>query len=442
MADRTFWKNFASCYVKDSTYWFFPKASTVDSLEFKKKFEVFNSFEGKIWDGEVQSLILSRLKKKGLSDAGSAYPRMLKRVFEVMALCSIESDSPIKITKIGKQFLNEDGLGDVLDKAIWRYQLPNPVNSSDATRGIKIHPHAFLLNVMLRTGLEISSDEYCLFISRAKSHSDLEKTVEIIISWRKLSVAEKIDVKARLRSPIYTTVLQNRSYAFAFHNCDKNIIKAPGSLKIGAGSLKKTTDRLDRFTNRAPLYYFKTEQDYINFLSITPEDKTPEEELDYYVDISDVENATKAFSNLPDDFKKGKTEEEFKREQLLEKDLEDFLEKNMHLIEPGLKFKKRQYQTPTGPLDLLGIASNGDLVVVELKKDRASDRVFGQISRYIGGLMEDKAYKKFNVRGYIICREIDHKLSLASKVSRENTLSLRIFSAIITDGRISWVKIS
>ena len=437
-----FWKDFISRYKHDNTYWFFPKASTVDTEEFRQRFRIFDLFEGDVWNSELQTIVLKELREEKLSNAGLAYPRMLKRVFEVMGLCSVELEEPIAITNTGRQFLQENGINsDVLDGAIWRYQLPNPLNQSDATKSISLHPHAFLVDVLLKTSSEISADEYCLFISRAKDILDVERVVSEIQAWRELYDVERADIKSQLRDSIYPTIVQNRSYAFAFHNCDLDLQKGAGNIFIPSGNFAKVERRLADFRKRAPLYKFSTDQGYINFLASEPERKTPEEELDYYIDISDVENAVRAFAKLPSEFKKGKTEKEFREQQLLEKDLEDFLELNMDLIEPGLRLIERQYQTRTGPLDLLGVAENGDLVVVELKKDRASDKVFGQISRYIGGLIEELEKEDIGIRGYIVCRSIDERLVLASKVARKDVLLLRTFSARYVDGVVDWVEI-
>lgn len=51
-----------------------------------------------------------------------------------------------------------------------------------------------------------------------------------------------------------------------------------------------------------------------------------------------------------------------------EKDLEDLLVAKPDLLEPGLTLVGRQTRTKGGPLDLLGVDSNGRLVVYELKR--------------------------------------------------------------------------
>lgn len=441
MVPEEFWDAFVEEYSSSEVYWFFPKGSTVDTDQFREKFRVFDLFEGMVWRPDLHGEILRELRSEGLSSAGAALPRMIKRVFEVMGLCIVESDQPIRITKIGKRFLDEDsGPSKVLDRSIWRYQLPTPVNDSDVTHGIALHPHPFLIEVLLRSMLEISAEEYALFVARSMKPEDVEKSVERIAAWRDLKENKRRAIRTRLSGTVLQTIERNRSYAFAFHNCDLAIDKVGQTLSVRHANVAALERRLELFKQRAPLYRFETDKDYVEFIASEPETKTPLEELEHYVDVSDVENAVRAFKKLPDEFRAGQSVEDFEKEQFLEKDLEYFLSKNMELIEPGLVFKSRQYQTSTGPLDLLGVAANGDLVVIELKKGRASDKVFGQIARYMGSMMNAAETGQF-VRGFIVAREIDQKLVLASRISAENRLKALVFELEDSDGKERWVRI-
>ena len=77
----------------------------------------------------------------------------------------------------------------------------------------------------------------------------------------------------------------------------------------------------------------------------------------------------------------------------MEKHLEDFLVKNWSQTELGRDYDiyaedgelvGQQYPSDTGPLDILAVSKDKrTLLVVELKKGRASDHVVGQITRYI-----------------------------------------------------------
>jgi len=106
-----------------------------------------------------------------------------------------------------------------------------------------------------------------------------------------------------------------------------------------------------------------------------------------------------------------------------EKMLEDFLELNLNLLEKGLKLIQRQYPTLIGPIDILAIDSKKHYVVIELKKGKASDKVMGQLHRYIGYIEEEKSKGKY-VRGTIVSQGIDNKLKYAFKASKNPHLQL------------------
>ncbi len=111
----------------------------------------------------------------------------------------------------------------------------------------------------------------------------------------------------------------------------------------------------------------------------------------------------------------------------LEKHLEDFLVANWsqtllgktHDIytEDG-EMIGQQYPSDTGPLDVLAISKDGkELLVVELKRGRASDSVVGQIQRYMGYVQSELAEEGQAVRGVIIALEADRRIEQALKVA-------------------------
>ncbi len=101
----------------------------------------------------------------------------------------------------------------------------------------------------------------------------------------------------------------------------------------------------------------------------------------------------------------------------LEKHLEDFLVKNWRQTDFGKEYDiyeedgelvGQQYPSDTGPLDILAIRKDKkELLVVELKKGRASDHVVGQVQRYMGYVLQELAEEGQTVRGVIIALE-DH----------------------------------
>jgi len=110
----------------------------------------------------------------------------------------------------------------------------------------------------------------------------------------------------------------------------------------------------------------------------------------------------------------------------LEKHLEEFLVQNWNqtllgkhydIYEDG-EFFGQQYQTDTGAIDILAISKDKKtLLVVELKKGRASDNVVGQIQRYMGYVKEELAEANQTVRGVIIALEDDIRIKRALSVA-------------------------
>ena len=111
----------------------------------------------------------------------------------------------------------------------------------------------------------------------------------------------------------------------------------------------------------------------------------------------------------------------------LEKHLEDFLVANWSQTELGRDWdiyeedgevRGQQYPTDTGPIDILAISKDkARLLVVELKKGRASDAVVGQIQRYMGYVKEELAESGQSVEGVIIALEDDLRIKRALVVA-------------------------
>lgn len=78
----------------------------------------------------------------------------------------------------------------------------------------------------------------------------------------------------------------------------------------------------------------------------------------------------------------------------------------------------QQYPSDTGPIDILAISKDKkELLVVELKKGRASDNVVGQIQRYMGFVQEELVENGQTVKGDIIALENDKRIKRALAVA-------------------------
>jgi len=107
----------------------------------------------------------------------------------------------------------------------------------------------------------------------------------------------------------------------------------------------------------------------------------------------------------------------------MENHLEAFLAANWNQTELSKVFSiyeeegepvGQQYATDAGPIDILAISKDRKrLLVVELKRGRASDVVVGQVLRYMGYIKEEIAEPDQSVEGVIIALEDDQKLRWA-----------------------------
>ena len=110
----------------------------------------------------------------------------------------------------------------------------------------------------------------------------------------------------------------------------------------------------------------------------------------------------------------------------MEKHLEDFLVQNWVHTELGKEYDiysedgepvGQQYETDTGPMDILAVRKDKkELLVVELKKGRASDAVVGQVLRYMGYVQQVLAETDQVVKGAIIALDDDQRIKRALSV--------------------------
>lgn len=111
----------------------------------------------------------------------------------------------------------------------------------------------------------------------------------------------------------------------------------------------------------------------------------------------------------------------------LEEHLEAFLVQNWAQTELGKQYDiyeedgervGQQYLTDTGPMDILAVSKDRTtLLVVELKKGRASDAVVGQSLRYMSYVQDELAEENQTVRGIIIALEDDQRIRRALKMT-------------------------
>ena len=94
-----------------------------------------------------------------------------------------------------------------------------------------------------------------------------------------------------------------------------------------------------------------------------------------------------------------------------------------------------EYNTKNaGKIDLLCVNKLGDFVVLEIKRDSTSDKVVGQIQRYMGWVKENLAENK-NVYGIIIMRKQDDDdpqfINLKYAIKANPNISLKFYQMSI-----------
>ena len=91
-----------------------------------------------------------------------------------------------------------------------------------------------------------------------------------------------------------------------------------------------------------------------------------------------------------------------------------FLSKDFAIYEEDGELVGQQFATDAGPIDVLAVSRDKKrLLVVELKRGRASDVVVGQVLRYMGFVKEQIAEEDQLVEGAIIALDDDQKLRWA-----------------------------
>jgi hypothetical protein len=89
--------------------------------------------------------------------------------------------------------------------------------------------------------------------------------------------------------------------------------------------------------------------------------------------------------------------------EVIEKDLERFIENNPNLIVEALKSMRRQLDTPVGRIDLLLEGKKGNLIVVELKLNRIGRGAINQLRRYMNWVRRETNKE---VAGVIVCKGV------------------------------------
>lgn len=423
------WKRFVREYGMNLAYWYQPKglAVTVDSVE--ARLRILKEFEHKGAWRDLQSGFIKRLKEEGVSKAedewesgGAPLARMLKQVMAVLGLAWVDPDDQVEITEAGNRFLDTRD-GAVLARQALRYQFWNPAITSRQHGAIRLHPLPFLVRLLHAVGGTLTRTEYRLFASKARAIGDVDKVAELIDEFRALAAEEQRElvfqcdsykIAGARRGSIYNTIKLNEAYALKMWTLSDLIEVGPDhSLKLKRirGDAR---DYLEHYAVHGAYIVFADEKEFLAWMGDPQAVPNQETALDVYVSRNDIEAAAATAKNLGASPKEVRS---FKRMLISEKTLEDNIEKNLEdfgkRIGHVLELVGRQFPTTVGPIDLLARdKKTGQYVVIELKKGRSADKVFGQLSRYMGWVKKNLA-NGGEVVGSIVASKIDDKLRSA-----------------------------
>lgn len=435
------WDQFVKDYKADRRFQFFPHASSIASNRWVDAVRVLAGFEGVKWS---EQQVMAALRKAKLTTGKTAIAREIRIAMQNMGFC-LYSGQRLWMTPTGKAFIEEGAdCTAMMEKLLWRYHLDNPVN--EGAVGFDLFPHATLLEILLALAdHRVTRDEFVLLVGRCRSAAAVPQMVELITEWRKLTRNQQDAVIGAVGKSEFEKRVTDTSYVLGFHATASYLarfidVRGRKGIALSAGSEQGVADRLAAHRAAAVVIDFAEPADFIAYHGDPEAEFDAMANVEYLLDTSQWTKALAAFKKLPATLRGGKTEAEFEREVFLEKDLEDYLIEHPELIEAGLKLVDRQCRIEVGAIDMLCRAANGDQVVIELKKVRASDKVFGQICRYIGCIRAHHAKGGKAVRGYIIGSAIDEKLRYAASVAPQGTVRLKTFrrdpanAAIFIDG--------
>ena len=422
----TKWKRFIANYANDHAYWYQPKGLAVTLAAVEERLVPLVRFEGTRPWRECQADYVKQLNRLGVSQAkGAALGRMLKQVLGTLGLAWVDPNDLVEITPAGRRFLESENKAAVLATQSRRYQFWNPSIGGGVHRSIQLHPVPFLVRLLQSIDDGITPTEYALFVAKAKRKNDLDKVIDHVEAFRELSSAAQAEIVRSCkayqiggtkRRSLLNTVTLDRSYAMRMWQLSELFeVASDYRLSLRKGAIRgEVRDWIEDYAANGTYIAFETEKAFFAWMGDPDAKPDRQTALEIYTERGDVDAATavkKSMGASASDLKR------FRAVLLSEKMLEDTIEANFasfaSFIKQPLTFIDRQYETTVGPIDILARdKKTGEYVVIELKKGRSADKVFGQLSRYMGWVKKNLA-KGASVRGIIVGSSIDAKLVAA-----------------------------
>ena len=233
----------------------------------------------------------------------------------------------------------------------------------------------------------------------------------------KAPIVDRVDRFIDLKGVGIMTVSQflclfdHRKYAF-FASFMKDVFDE--ILSIDEAQLEEAKNQAKREFGIATEKYHTRTEDYFKYFTILREIKNVLS-LESYLQVQNL--LWRIYYYAPSE--EAEEEEAISKKEeipeILEAPLREFIARNLETIEKGLKLIQTKYRTKqgVGEIDILCKDAKGKYVVIEVKRWKDSDKVVGQILRYMGAIKEEKASEP---RGIIILNQEDKRLNYAASI--------------------------
>ena len=405
---------------------------------------------GRVWNFDSQQEFANSVKPG--SDA--AWARELKTLFNLLGSAWVTSNNKIQFTDVGWELLQSSDIGPLklLERQVRTYQLGNPQLSSRLTGNITIIPHYVLLRFLQYSyPTPISINEFILFVMKVQSHTEIPVFNNLLSLYRSLTDSTREWFRKTIDSNYFQTMGRVSSYAASFLTLPRYLKYAEGQISIAnPDEVRRVLSWYDQGHNAH--IAFESPKDWFSHyggLDTTPNLLVA---ADYHRKMGNVEEAVVVYREA---LQKGiaplnDSAEDYRCRIYGEAAIENWLIEHLERIESGLVFVDRQFETNSaGRIDILAQDKHDSYVVVELKRDKASDETLGQLLRYLGWVRLNLSQTK-SVRGFVVGKDIDRHMGYAIQAHdalpeicnlvRYGDLGIQLKVKQTADGCCAWVE--
>ena len=384
--------------------------------------------------------------------SGAAWAREVKTLFNLLGSAWVEANDEIKLTEVGWEILRSSNPLPLLEHQVRKYQIGNPQTRPNLTSDINVVPHYVILEFLVNDYPNpVLKEEFILFISRIHSHEQIPEFQSLLREFRTLSTADKSALLLSLDPTQRGKIERDFSYAANFLTLPRYL--EYGKARVSISALNEAERVLAWYHQGHDTYIgFQSLKDWFSHYGRLDTTANPLLAADYYRSIGLTEEATLAYKKAID---KGiaplsDSPEAYRCRVNGEAALESWLADNLQRLEVGLEFVGRQFETnDAGRIDILAKDAKSNYVVIELKRDKASDVALGQLLRYLGWVRMHLGNGN-SVRGFVVGDEIDDRMVYAilsseaveslCKLKQYKDLGVKLVIERSADNCLAWVE--